>query len=249
MPTGVARVRSRAWRRAGARPGGADRRRPGHRQVDAPPPGARVDERFAQGDLRDRRGIGRADRAAGAAPAGRHRRRACSSPRSSSSASRRRSRPRSPRSRSSTRSRRYTRRRSTSAPGSVAQVRDCAAQLTRLAKRIGTALVFVGHVTKEGALAGPRVLEHIVDTVLYFEGDPNSSFRLIRAFKNRFGPVNELGVFAMTEKGLAGGHQPLGAVPLAAPRAGARLVHPGHQRGNAAAAGRECRRSSTARTA
>jgi DNA repair protein RadA/Sms len=92
----------------------------------------------------------------------------------------------------------------TSAPGSVAQVRECAAQLTRVAKGSGIALVFVGHVTKEGALAGPRVLEHIVDTVLYFEGDPNSSFRLIRAFKNRFGPVNELGVFAMTEKGLRG---------------------------------------------
>ncbi len=91
-----------------------------------------------------------------------------------------------------------------SAPGSVAQVRECAAQLTRLAKAQGTTLVFVGHVTKEGALAGPRVLEHIVDTVLYFEGDPNSSFRLIRAFKNRFGPVNEIGVFAMTERGLKG---------------------------------------------
>jgi DNA repair protein RadA/Sms len=91
-----------------------------------------------------------------------------------------------------------------SAPGSVAQVRECAAQLTRHAKQSGTSLVFVGHVTKEGALAGPRVLEHIVDTVLYFEGDPNSSFRLIRAVKNRFGAVNELGVFAMTEKGLRG---------------------------------------------
>jgi DNA repair protein RadA/Sms len=91
-----------------------------------------------------------------------------------------------------------------SAPGSVAQVRECAAQLTRLAKHHGVALVFVGHVTKEGAIAGPRVLEHIVDTVLYFEGDPNSSFRLVRAVKNRFGPVNELGVFAMTEKGLRG---------------------------------------------
>jgi DNA repair protein RadA/Sms len=95
-----------------------------------------------------------------------------------------------------------------SAPGSVAQVRECAAQLTRVAKSQGTALFFVGHVTKEGALAGPRVLEHIVDTVLYFEGDPNSSFRLIRAFKNRFGPVNELGVFAMTEKGLRGVSNP-----------------------------------------
>jgi DNA repair protein RadA/Sms len=89
-----------------------------------------------------------------------------------------------------------------SAPGSVAQVRECSAQLTRLAKQMGITVILVGHVTKEGALAGPRVLEHIVDTVLYFEGDPNSSFRLIRAFKNRFGAVNELGVFAMTEKGL-----------------------------------------------
>ncbi|MDD5403783.1 MAG: DNA repair protein RadA [Sulfuricella sp.] len=89
-----------------------------------------------------------------------------------------------------------------SAPGSVAQVRECAAQLTRFAKQSGTAVILVGHVTKEGALAGPRVLEHIVDTVLYFEGDSNSSFRLVRAFKNRFGAVNELGVFAMTEKGL-----------------------------------------------
>jgi len=89
-----------------------------------------------------------------------------------------------------------------SAPGSVAQVRECAAQLTRLAKAGGPAIVLVGHVTKEGAIAGPRVLEHIVDTVLYFEGDSGSSFRLIRAIKNRFGAVNELGVFAMTETGL-----------------------------------------------
>jgi DNA repair protein RadA/Sms len=92
----------------------------------------------------------------------------------------------------------------TSAPGSVAQVRECAAQLTRLAKQRGIVVVFVGHVTKEGAIAGPRVLEHIVDTVLYFEGDPHSSFRLVRAIKNRFGAANELGVFAMTERGLKG---------------------------------------------
>jgi DNA repair protein RadA/Sms len=92
----------------------------------------------------------------------------------------------------------------TSAPGSVAQVRECAAHLTRAAKASGTAIVLVGHVTKEGALAGPRVLEHMVDTVLYFEGDTHSSFRLIRAIKNRFGAVNEIGVFAMTEKGLKG---------------------------------------------
>ena len=92
----------------------------------------------------------------------------------------------------------------TSAPGSVAQVRECAAQLTRLAKQSGVAIVMIGHVTKEGALAGPRVLEPIVDTVLYFEGDTHSSFRLVRAFKNRFGAVNELGVFAMTDRGLKG---------------------------------------------
>jgi DNA repair protein RadA/Sms len=89
-----------------------------------------------------------------------------------------------------------------SAPGSVAQVRECAAQLARHAKKTGTALFIIGHVTKEGSIAGPRVLEHIVDTVLYFEGDPNSAFRLVRAIKNRFGAVNELGVFAMTDKGL-----------------------------------------------
>ncbi|WP_397532708.1 DNA repair protein RadA [Roseateles sp.] len=91
-----------------------------------------------------------------------------------------------------------------SAPGSVAQVRECAAQLTRTAKATGCAMVLVGHVTKEGAIAGPRVLEHIVDTVLYFEGDTHSSFRLVRAIKNRFGAVNEIGVFAMTDKGLKG---------------------------------------------
>jgi len=96
----------------------------------------------------------------------------------------------------------------TSAPGSVTQVRECAAQLARLAKHTGVTIVFVGHVTKEGALAGPRVLEHLVDTVLYFEGDTSSAFRVIRAFKNRFGPVNELGVFAMTERGLRGVSNP-----------------------------------------
>lgn len=92
----------------------------------------------------------------------------------------------------------------TSAPGSVSQVRECAAQLTRLAKQTGVPIVMIGHVTKDGALAGPRVLEHMVDTVLYFEGDTHSSFRLVRAFKNRFGAVNELGVFAMTDRGLRG---------------------------------------------
>ncbi|HQS32489.1 MAG TPA: AAA family ATPase, partial [Polaromonas sp.] len=81
----------------------------------------------------------------------------------------------------------------TSAPGSVAQVRECAAHLTRAAKSSGVCIVLVGHVTKEGALAGPRVLEHMVDTVLYFEGDTHSNFRLVRAIKNRFGAVNEIG--------------------------------------------------------
>lgn len=89
-----------------------------------------------------------------------------------------------------------------SAPGGVGQVRESAAQLVRYAKRTGTALFLVGHVTKEGTLAGPRVLEHMVDTVLYFESEPDSRFRLIRAVKNRFGAVNELGVFAMTDRGL-----------------------------------------------
>ncbi|MEE9494542.1 MAG: DNA repair protein RadA [Gammaproteobacteria bacterium] len=89
-----------------------------------------------------------------------------------------------------------------SAPGSVAQVRESAAQLVRFAKQTGTALFLVGHVTKEGTLAGPRVLEHMVDTVLYFEGDSGGRYRLIRAIKNRYGAVNEIGVFAMTDKGL-----------------------------------------------
>jgi len=89
-----------------------------------------------------------------------------------------------------------------SAPGAVAQVRESAARLVRYAKQTGTAVFLVGHVTKEGALAGPRVLEHMVDTVLYFEGESGSRYRVIRAVKNRFGAVNELGVFAMGEKGL-----------------------------------------------
>lgn len=106
-----------------------------------------------------------------------------------------------------------------SAPGSVSQVRECAAQLTRFAKQSGTTLFLVGHVTKEGTLAGPRVLEHIVDTVLYFEGDTSSSFRLVRAFKNRFGAVNELGVFAMSDTGLRGVSNP-SAIFLSGHRAG-----------------------------
>ncbi len=90
----------------------------------------------------------------------------------------------------------------TAAPGSVSQVRESAARLVRYAKETGAAIFLVGHVTKEGGIAGPRVLEHMVDAVLYFEGDSGSRFRVLRAFKNRFGAVNELGVFAMGEKGL-----------------------------------------------
>jgi DNA repair protein RadA/Sms len=90
----------------------------------------------------------------------------------------------------------------TAAPGSVSQVRESAARLVRYAKETGTAVFLVGHVTKEGGIAGPRVLEHMVDAVLYFEGDAGSRFRVLRAFKNRFGAVNELGVFAMGDKGL-----------------------------------------------
>ena len=89
-----------------------------------------------------------------------------------------------------------------SAPGAVAQVREATAQLVRFAKQSGTAIFLVGHVTKDGSLAGPRVLEHMVDAVLYFEGEAGSQFRLIRTIKNRFGAVNELGVFAMTDRGL-----------------------------------------------
>ncbi len=89
-----------------------------------------------------------------------------------------------------------------SAPGNVAQVRECAAQLVRFAKATSTAVYLVGHVTKDGTLAGPRVLEHMVDAVLYFEGELSGRYRLVRAFKNRFGAVNELGVFAMTDRGL-----------------------------------------------
>lgn len=89
-----------------------------------------------------------------------------------------------------------------SAPGTVSQVREAASQLTRYAKQTGCAIFLVGHVTKGGEIAGPRVLEHMVDAVLYFEGDPSSPYRLIRALKNRFGAVNELGAFEMTEQGL-----------------------------------------------
>ena len=91
---------------------------------------------------------------------------------------------------------------SASAPGSVSQVRDCAAQLTQYTKQTHTILILIGHVTKGGALAGPRILEHMVDTVLYFEGDAGGRYRIIRAVKNRYGSVNEISVFGMSGKGL-----------------------------------------------
>jgi len=89
-----------------------------------------------------------------------------------------------------------------SAPGSVSQVRECAARLVRLAKGLGVPIALIGHVTKQGAIAGPRVLEHMVDTVLYFEGDRHAAYRVLRAVKNRFGPTDELGVFEMSGRGL-----------------------------------------------
>lgn len=98
----------------------------------------------------------------------------------------------------------------TSAPGSVSQVKECASQLNRLAKETGITMIIICHVTKEGELAGPRALEHIVDTVLYFEGDKNNQYRMVRAIKNRFGALNEIALFAMTEKGLEEVDDPAG---------------------------------------
>ena len=101
-----------------------------------------------------------------------------------------------------------------SAPGSVTQVRAAAHELVTFAKRRGVAVILVGHVTKDGQIAGPRVVEHMVDTVLYFEGERGHQFRILRAVKNRFGPADEIGVFEMTGAGPGRGRQPLGAVPV-----------------------------------
>jgi len=95
-----------------------------------------------------------------------------------------------------------------SAPGTVAQVRTSAQEMIRIAKKRGISIIFVGHVTKEGMIAGPRVLEHMVDTVLYLEGERSHQFRILRAVKNRFGPTDEIGVFEMTDKGLVEVHNP-----------------------------------------
>src|SRR6185436_7390436 len=99
-----------------------------------------------------------------------------------------------------------------SAPGTVSQVRNCAASLTRVAKSGGPPIVLIGHVTKEGSLAGPRVLEHMVDTVLYFEGDRQHAYRILRAVKNRFGSTDEIGIFEMREDGLAEVENPSAAL-------------------------------------
>ncbi len=112
-----------------------------------------------------------------------------------------------------------------SAPGSVSQVREATSRFLRLAKESGTAVFLVGHVTKDGAIAGPRVLEHMVDTVLQFEGDRNRFFRLLRAVKNRFGSTNELGVFEMGERGLRGRRRPVGDLPRAAAAPAGSCVH------------------------
>src|SRR5207247_836503 len=111
-----------------------------------------------------------------------------------------------------------------SAPGSVSQVRECAARLMLWSKGRGTATFLVGHVTKDGAIAGPRVLEHLVDTVLYFEGEQHHSHRVLRAVKNRFGSTNEIGVFEMGEKGLAEVTNPSGFFLAERPRGAAGSV-------------------------
>ena len=127
---------------------------------------------------------------------------------------------------------------SESSPGSAVQVRESAARLVRFAKETATAVLIIGHVTKEGLIAGPRILEHMVDTVLYFESEPGSRFRVVRAVKNRFGAANEIGVFAMAERGTEGGPQPFRDLPLAAGVARARQRGHGGARGQPAAAGR-----------
>ncbi len=124
-----------------------------------------------------------------------------------------------------------------SAPGTVGQVRACAFELIRLAKARGFALVLVGHVTKDGAIAGPRVLEHMVDAVLYFEGDRGHQFRILRAVKNRFGATDEIGVFEMTEPRPGRGRQPVGAVPRRAARQHRRQRGVRRAGGHAAGAG------------
>jgi DNA repair protein RadA/Sms len=129
-----------------------------------------------------------------------------------------------------------------SAPGSVSQVRASAHELTTFAKRRGVAVMLVGHVTKEGQIAGPRVVEHMVDTVLYFEGERGHQFRILRAVKNRFGPADEIGVFEMTGRGAGRGVEPLRAVPERPRHARARFRRVRGHRGDAARARGDSRR-------
>ena len=113
------------------------------------------------------------------------------------------------------------------APGSVSQVRSSAHELTSYAKRKGVSVIMVGHVTKDGQIAGPRIVEHMVDTVLYFEGERNHQFRLLRAVKNRFGPADEIGVFEMTGKGLVEVKNPSGGSQISVKWDGAPAVFAG----------------------
>ena len=235
------RARPGAGRRPGRGLGGADRRRSRDRQVDARAPGRRRARRGRRrGRLRQRRGIDRSDPPARRPARARRRRRSRSPPR--------------PRCATSSRPSTTCARRSSlvidsiqtmfvdnveAAPGTVTQLRTSAHELIRFAKRRGTALFLIGHVTKDGQIAGPRVLEHMVDAVLYFEGDRGHQFRILRAVKNRFGAANEIGVFEMAERGLVEVAEPLGAVPRRA--RGGRLGRRGvrRHRGLAAAAGRD----------
>jgi DNA repair protein RadA/Sms len=205
--TGSRRVRPRARRRPGARRRRAARRRSRHRQVDAAPAGrgalgASRKVIYVTGEESAEQIALRAERLGPGQRAGRDPRRG------PARADRRALDTAAPEIVIVDSIQTVYTEALQSAPGSVSQVRECAAQLTRVAKQRGIVVVFVGHVTKDGAIAGPRVLEHIVDAVLYFEGDPHSAFRLVRAIKNRFGAANELGVFAMTERGLKGVSNP-----------------------------------------
>ena len=199
------RVRPRLRRRAGARLGDPGRRRSRHRQIDA----AAAGRRGARGAWRRRPPT---------SPARRRSSRSGCAPSGSASPTRRCGSPR--RAACATSSPRSTARRGPdlvvidsiqtmyldtldSAPGTVSQVRGAAQELIGLAKRRGSCVVLVGHVTKEGLIAGPRVLEHMVDTVLYFEGERGHQFRILRAVKNRFGATDEIGVFEMSDRGLA----------------------------------------------
>ena len=196
------------------------RRRAGHRQVHAAAAGrGAARDRRPHRALRQRRGVARPDPAPRRAAARRGRGRGARARRDPARGHpRRRGRGRAPMSWSSTRSRRCTPRPSRARPGNVGQVRECSGQLMRFAKESGTAVVVVGHVTKGGGIAGPKTLEHIVDTVLYFEGEATLDYRLLRTTKNRFGSVDELGVFSHDRARARRRAQSVGGVPRRASR-------------------------------